>query len=373
MSLLALATLFAPPSSAADLDAALQYRPRAELRTTDPAVSPSAAVTHRARLSLGFGAEELTGSFVLQDVRKWGEEDNTLTDFDANGLDLHEGFLAWNAAEGLSLKVGRQEIAMHEHRLIGTVGWTQQARSFDGMRAGGTLGALDYDLVGVVLADHPGEETTDPHVYGDLEIARLGWASPDSGRVDLLAIRDTNSATELSRVTAGIYAKGTSGILSGRVEAYVQDNNGISHMVGVQGTVKPEIDGNPSLTLWLDRLSAATGDAPAFNTLFATNHKFYGTSDLIAFSLGGPADGLGLHDIALKAGANATEQWRVLLDAHYFTTADAEMTTLGQEVDLAARRTLTDGLNLALGTSTFLYGDSAPANVWAWMLLDANC
>jgi hypothetical protein len=316
-------------------------------------------VTHRARLSLGFGAEDFTGSFSLQDVRKWGEEDNTLTDFDANGLDLHEGFLAWKANDKLTLKVGRQEIAMHEHRLIGTVGWTQQARSLDGLRASGSMGSLDYDLVGSVLADHPAEEKADPHVYGDLEIARLGWASSNNGRVDLLAIRDTSSTSQLDRLTTGIYAKGESGILSGRIEAYVQEADGLAHMVGVQGTLRPEVNGNPSLTLWLDRLSAATEDAPAFNTLFATNHKFYGTSDLIAFALGGPADGLGLHDIALKAGANATESWRVLLDAHFFTTANAEMTTLGQEVDLAARRTLTDGLNLALRTSTFLYGDSA--------------
>ncbi len=311
-------------------------------------------------------------AFTLQDVRRWGEETNTLGDFDANGLDLHEGFLNWKVRDGLSFKVGRQEVSMHEHRLIGTVGWAQQARSFDAIRATGSMGTIHFDLVGAVLADHPGEEEADPHVYGDLEIARVGWTGSDSGQVDLLVIRDTSSAGQTDRTTAGVYAKGASGILSGRLEGYLQNNDGFAHMVGVRGTIKPETSGNPSLTLWLDRLSAATGDTPAFNTLFATNHKFYGTSDLAAFSLGGAADGRGLHDISLKTGISPAEGWRVLLDGHFFTTADSDLATLGKELDLTGKRTLTEGLDLALGASAFMYGDDTPENLWGWLQIDAK-
>ena len=121
MSLVALSFLWASSPLAANVEAAFQYRPRAELRTTDPARSPAAQVGHRARLGMSFEADSLTGFFALQDVRGWGAEGDTLKDFDANGLDLHEGFLSWTTTESLSLKVGRQEIAMQEHRLMPTL------------------------------------------------------------------------------------------------------------------------------------------------------------------------------------------------------------------------------------------------------------
>jgi len=321
---------------------------------------------------MSFEADSLTGFFALQDVRGWGAEGDTLKDFDANGLDLHEGFLSWTTTESLSLKVGRQEIAMQEHRLIGTVGWAQQARSFDAARASGSLGVLQYDLVGAVLADHAGEEEDAPHVYGDMEIVRIGWLGGEGGQVEALGIRDTHSTTQTDRMTAGVFAKGASGIWSGRLEAYVQSNEGLAHMVGVQGTVKPELGGNPSLTLWFDRLSSATTDAPAFNTLFATNHKYYGTADLAVFELGGPSDGSGLHDLALKIGVNPTESWRVQLDGHHFTTSDSEMRALGQELDITGKRGLAEGLALAVGASVLRYSDDSPTHLWSWLQLDAS-
>lgn len=94
-------------------------------------------VSQRARF--GVTLKEHTGlafTLRLQDVRTWGEETDTLNDFHADGFDAHEAFVVVPVFDDeLSLKLGRQEIVFDNHRLVGNVGWTQRARSFDAARA----------------------------------------------------------------------------------------------------------------------------------------------------------------------------------------------------------------------------------------------
>ena len=50
----------------------------------------------------------------LQDVRLWGEEKNTLTDYSADKFDLHQGYVHLKKlGDGdHSLKIGRQMVAL---------------------------------------------------------------------------------------------------------------------------------------------------------------------------------------------------------------------------------------------------------------------
>jgi len=52
-------------------------------------------------------------------------------------FDLRQAFLEFGASETnrFSLRLGRQELAFGEQRLVGHLGWTNTARSFDGVRA----------------------------------------------------------------------------------------------------------------------------------------------------------------------------------------------------------------------------------------------
>ena len=71
----------------------------------------------------------------IQDSRKFGDATNTLTDGSADLLDFHQAFFFISdfATEGLNVKLGRQEVAFANQRLIGAVGWHNVARSFDGV------------------------------------------------------------------------------------------------------------------------------------------------------------------------------------------------------------------------------------------------
>lgn len=115
--------------------------------------------------------------FLQQDVRLFGEELHTLSDYRADNLDLHQGFLELGSVPlvGGSLRIGRQEMA-GEQRLIGTVDWAQQGRSFDGGRyTSRGFGGVSVDLFAMKL-----QENTSPNhpVDGELHGA---WADPELG------------------------------------------------------------------------------------------------------------------------------------------------------------------------------------------------
>ena len=97
-----------------------QVRPRFESRTPGDGEWNS-FTSMRVRAALNALLEGDVRIFIqLQDVRLFGEEANTLGDFRADNFDLHQGFVELTdvPSVGGSLKVGRQELALGEQRLV---------------------------------------------------------------------------------------------------------------------------------------------------------------------------------------------------------------------------------------------------------------
>jgi hypothetical protein len=145
-------------------------------------------------------------------------------------------------------------------------------------------------------------------------------------------------------------------------------------MVGARVTVAPDVSGKPTVTLWFDHLSGDSdttdADPQAFNTLFATNHKFYGNYDAMLFAVAGPGDGQGLQDIALK-GTVAPGKVKLAVDAHVFLAASPiDDAMLGQEVDVRVGIPIVD--HLALGTGGAVLAANGTLGVWSWLQLDAT-
>lgn len=113
---------------------------------------------------------------------------------------------------------------------------------------------------------------------------------------------------------------------------------------------------------------ATDGTLTAFETLYATNHKFYGLMDVVAFTVGGAVEGQGLHDGALKLGIKPVPGLGVNLDGHVFAAAAraGEDAVIGEEVDLWLNGRLGQRLSVAGGASAFLWvADKEPdASVW---------
>lgn len=132
-----------PASAQLSLDA--QIRIRSELRDGYGAPLPKDAtpaffISQRSRLLLGYKSDRLKIGLTMQDVRVWGQDVSTInrtTTQSNNGLMVHE---AWaellltdtsDSEQGLSVRLGRQELAYDDQRLIGNLDWPQQARRHD--------------------------------------------------------------------------------------------------------------------------------------------------------------------------------------------------------------------------------------------------
>jgi hypothetical protein len=99
--------------------------------------------SQRTRLAFGYKWDRLTFGVTVQDVRVWGQDASSISNGDGGRLMLHEGWadlILFNKADTtiktkgidlMSLKIGRQELAYDDVRLIGNLDWLQQARRHD--------------------------------------------------------------------------------------------------------------------------------------------------------------------------------------------------------------------------------------------------
>ncbi|HXA02288.1 MAG TPA: alginate export family protein [Cytophagaceae bacterium] len=130
--------------SEAQLTMTAQVRTRTEFRQGQGTLienhqTPSLFTSQRTRLNIGYTTDHLRFFTAIQDVRVWGQDASTIANSDGNRLDLHEGWgeIIFNDTtylkkiKNLSLKIGRQEIVYDDERLLGSLGWLQQARSHD--------------------------------------------------------------------------------------------------------------------------------------------------------------------------------------------------------------------------------------------------
>jgi hypothetical protein len=366
-----------------------QVRPRVESRT--PVDGEWNSFTSlRVRAALHARLEEGVRVFVqFQDVRLLGEESNTLGDYRADNFDLHQGFveLAGVPAIGGALRVGRQELALGEQRLVGTVNWTQQGRSFDGLRYTTPSGdGTKVDLFAMKLK----EDTSDSH---DWESSFLGAYGTlllgEGGSLDLFGLLTTDSREDSgNEFTFGGLWKGKAGPIDLRFEGSLQtghrgESDVSAFMVGARAGAK--VHESVTATLWYDYLSGdedpGDEETGVFNTLFATNHAFYGSYDLF-LNIPAHTGGLGLRDTALKLSFVLSSTANLGMDFHNFQTAeegDLSTQSLANELDLTLRYRLADTLTMVGGYSYVQAKDgikelgrlSENAH-WFFLMLDAS-
>lgn len=365
-----LATAPALPAAAQDVEFGAQVRPRYEVRDPgDPLGGDrDVFISMRVRASVLARLERGVGLFVqLQDVRLWGEETSTLADFEADHLDLHQGYLQVESGTGdYRARVGRQETALGGERLVGAVNWTQQGRSFDGLRLTFRHDWGGLDLMGFRISDTDAPEITEDH---DFFGAYAVLGNLPGGDLDLYALHDrARGVGELDRTTLGFRAHGEASRVRYRLEAGYQlgDQDALdisAFMVGARvGTTFAS--GRATATLWYDHLSGdddpSDGDVGVFHTLYATNHKFYGFADLF-LDIPTHTAGLGLQDLALKGSYDLRDDLTLRGDLHSFRLAEeapSGESHLGEEIDLTAVYRYTDGLSLQAGVSHVLQDDA---------------
>jgi hypothetical protein len=360
----------ATPALAQDVGVTGQVRPRFELR--DPTQTGGEAERYtigRTRLGVRALLEGGIWGFVqLQDVRIWGEESSTAGDFRADGLDLHQGFLQFGAEDAdQSLRIGRFEQNYGGQRLIGALDWAQQARAFDGARGRLRVGeALTLDAFAFQLSESASiVRERDATFSGGYAV----WQLSEERALDLytLWLDEELAAGDTGILTGGLRYVGQEGPWSYRVEGTFQTGERAGRdvrawMAGLRAS--RALDGGRHVVgLWYDHLSGGgptDADDRAFDTLFGTNHKFYGYADLF-LDLPAQTDGRGFRDAALKTRWTLAPGWSLEANLHRFLVAENQGLAdghLGDELDVVVTHPLTRGLTLSGGVSQVWAGDA---------------
>ena len=399
--LLGLALLFFVPTAWAQqmpssVEIGGQVRQRSQLDDKSFASGATADDFHelRTRLNLGFTPVERVKAFVqIQDSRRFGNGSGTLSP-PTNTFDLHQAYFKLNGLfdTPVSLKLGRQQLVYGNQRLVGAVGWHPRGRAFDGAVLAYDTDATSVDVFAARLA--PGFSGTTASGEGSNNLLGVysTWTVAESQTLEVFALLDNNTRdvgdeTALTRFTPGVTLKGGFSQVSYTLEGAYQGGDSAGQtisatLLSAKADYTFDASRSPSVGAGYTRLS---GDADptddelgTFNTLFATNHKFYGYMDYF-LSIPNQA-ARGLQDAHITASTSVTEKFGVSAKVHHFmeTAAPSGGSTeaYGQEVDLTFSYQFADPVSVTVGTSAFFPGDAQAPNgdtaYWGYVMTSVN-
>ncbi|OQY28605.1 MAG: hypothetical protein B6244_06770 [Candidatus Cloacimonetes bacterium 4572_55] len=333
----------------------------------------------RTRINFRTKFEDKLNVFVqVQDARVFGTESSTLADGSADALDIHQAYFQINRLfwSWLSMKTGRMEMVYGGQRLIGAVGWHNIGRSFDGSKLTFTFDPVEVDIFSALLYESgQAPDSADGDQFFGGIYAKTHFLEGHTLDFYLLANVDTQENADedpLSTLgTFGAYYKGKFSAVDLEAEIAFQggeDNTGAEKVdiaaSMITGSVGYTLDHKlkPRIAIGIDMLSGNDPDKGdeygCFNTLFATNHKFYGFMD---YFLNVPlhTSGAGLTDMMVKASLHPCKKIMVKADFHMFATSEkvdingSEEDALGTEVDLTLVFKYLKNVKFNLGLSFF--------------------
>jgi hypothetical protein len=387
--------------------------------------------TQRTRLNIGYTGYRYKFYTALQDVRVWGQDastNNRYTNANNNGLMFHE---AWaelmlidtiSKIQNLSLKMGRQEIAYDDQKVMGSLDWLQQARRHDAivLKYANKGWVADFGaafnqnrelLTGTGFegapAGYPAGTNGLGQNYKSFQYAYIGKKFY-FGDLSFLFFKDDfqkfeGPLTAPTKYLEGINSRNTTGIYYNVNPTRKLNLNGSIYHQGGKDRFGKSLDANLAsitatyqtgrklfLGVGVDYLSGTDEDKEAgttsnqFDPLYGTPHKFWGYMDFfyVASSFGEQ----GLLNYFFKTKYVATDKLMLNLDVHGFESAatlkGGADSYLGTEIDLKVNYKFTKLINLEFGYSTMLakktMASAAVKNVttpeldahWAYLMLN---
>ena len=388
-----------------------EMRPRTEyrngLKTLLNSEDDAALFTsQRTRLNLNYTDAKFKVGLSLQDVRTWGDV-KQLNMSDKNQLMLHEAWGELLFTENFSLKVGRQELVYDDSRILGNVGWAQQARSHD-------LALLKFktDDIGqlhIGLAYNNDMEVLKDQLYTtSYKSMQFAWYNRkyDNFNFSLLFLNNGLQRLDIDDLktyysqTLGTHMNYKKDKLGLTGSAYLQtgkdasdrDLNAYLVSLGANYALSSNFKGNIGFEIQSGTDSNeqnANFDNKSFTPLFGTNHKFNGHMDY--FYVGnhvganGKVDAVGLVDAFIGA-SYAKDKISFGATLHRFATqadllaaGEKQDNYLGTELDLSFGYKYSKSVTFKMGYSQMFASDSMEvlkgvndaekAACWGWMML----
>lgn len=387
-----------------------QIRPRTELREgqgTLQKVGDDAALftSQRTRLNVGYAGYRFKAFVALQDVRVWGQDASTInrTTTEANnGFMVHE---AWTELilndtvskfQNISLKIGRQEIAYDDQKVLGGLDWLQQARRHDAVvfkfankgwiadlgaafnqNSEKTIGTLYNGIptaygagtngIGTMYKSFQYAYVGKKFFFGDLSFL---FFKDDFNKYETIATVKTPVQGVWSRTTTGLYYNVNASRKINFTGSYYyqggrnKDGRVLSaNLASITSTV--QLGRKLFVGPGFDYLSgtngtkAVTADSRSnlFDPLYGTPHKFWGGMDYFYAANGFGSQGLA--NYFFKAKYNAKDNLTLFAELHGFQSANAvsdgaggtRTRYLGTELDLKLSYNFTKLINIEAGYS----------------------
>ncbi|GJQ62430.1 MAG: hypothetical protein SCALA702_14830 [Melioribacteraceae bacterium] len=360
-----------------DVNFDAQVRVRAELDNKDfnNDNDPSGFTLLRTRIGASFANKSGIEAYIqLQDSRYYGQEMGTMNDL--KNVDLHQAYFKINDLFGLPLDVkgGRMEVIYGTQRLVGAVGWHNVGRSFDGGIV--TLKMKNSTIDFFSFQERENFNPGDTADYAFTGLHAKWMVSKNITLQPFFYFQNTVPSENLSRGTLGalinanieglaIEAEGA--YQFGKITPVATELDIAALMLTANVGYKFNSDYNPYLKAGFEMLSgdkdAADSEYGAFNTLYATNHKFYGFMDYF-INIPASTFGLGLTDIHVKAGMAPHKKVGLNAAFHLFSSVEDytllngdTSTSFGTEIDLTAKYAYKDNISFTTGFSFFSAGD----------------
>ncbi len=364
----------------------LRLRAEVDARDFDLSTRANTYTVLRTRFGLEASPAENIRVYVMaRDSRSFGTEFDATGAFntisDMKNLDLHQGYVEIGKflSDGLTIRLGRQELSYSNERMIGAAQWSNIGRVFDGglLRLG--LDAVSVDLFGMNVAEvqtYPSAATPASTAYipdnGQYFFGLYTqWKNLGSHKLDLYVLyqgrqlQTSSGFLDFQRVTGGGYAKGTLDAFLYEAEAaYQGGERGAADIAAytLTGLVGYSFTGSPLAEVaagyeYLSGTPAGEADYRAFDPPFATAHKFHGFMDYFT-SIPSHTGGLGLTDVLGRVNFKISENLSAALWYHHFQLAQesAGENLLGDEIDVTAKFQYAKPLAFDVGVASFLPG-----------------
>ena len=400
-----------------ELDA--NYLTRGELRigglfTEEGEPLNARFVLGRTRLGATYTHSWLTARISAQHAGTWGSPEGS-------NLSMYDAWVQLQHPVGIFAKVGRQTLAYDDERIFGSDDWSMTGMSHDGLKLGfegaghkvHLFGAFNQDVDNIDKGGtrfsggiQPYKSLLSAWYHYDIPKTNLG-ASLLWARIGMQSQLTENDPEEADKTNfqqiAGAFLSWKPawfGLETAYYHQWGTEQSGIplnAWMASAKATAAPS--DHWSFRAGYDYLSGEEDFAtPAegqiglvrheivrgFNSLYGSNHKFYGAMDFFYVSTYVNGFTPGLQNLYAGLTWKPVEQLSVDAAYHFLSTAapvrDASK-ALGHEMELTASWQIASSLSLSAGYS-FMQGTdtmsilkrSADKNrlQWAWLMLQVT-
>lgn len=375
-----------------------QIRPRLILDNRDfsSTTNSNSYTEMRTRLGVSFSpSQDISGFVQLQDSRIWGTEPSTLSN--TANVDLHQAYLKINNLFSMPVefKAGRLELTCGNERLIGVVGWSNIGRAFDGAVLSINSNKIKGNVFYVSEVEKLKADNVDDQI---LSGAALDFILNETHKLETILIwqRSIPSAL-LNRFTLGGFIDGKIENFSHMAEAAYQTGeitasgktlDVAAYMIAYNANYNFGGSLNPSIGAGIDLLSGDENNTDnnykVFNTLYGTNHKYYGYMD---YFINLPVDtyGLGLMDLIGRFSFTPIENLKASANFHIFkSNVDAKLlggntsNDFGSELDFVFNYKYNNNAAFEFGFSFFSPGEifkekkGKDTSTWSYLMVTVN-